>query len=132
MKHSLVHKRRERISLVLAKSITSPTAISIHLKDVDVDTVKNDLKWMRRNSKVVLSGNALEGYVFETYNTIEQLRDIELELQSLRSKETDLDKKLRIIHELKEVINMRWVIHGDGLTLLSQKLGESNGNKASN
>lgn len=124
MNHSLVHKRRERISIVLAKSITTPSAIANQLKDVDIETIKNDLKWMRKNSRVVLSGNTLEGYIFETHNTIEQLRDIELELQSLRSTEKETETKLKIIHELKEVINMRWVLHGDGLTLLAQKIGD--------
>jgi len=124
LNHSLVHKRRERISIVLAKSITTPSAIANQLKDVDIETIKNDLKWMRKNSRVVLSGNTLEGYIFETHNTIEQLRDIELELQSLRSTEKETETKLKIIHELKEVINMRWVLHGDGLTLLAQKIGD--------
>ena len=108
----------------MAKSITTPSAIANQLKDVDIETIKNDLKWMRKNSRVVLSGNTLEGYIFETHNTIEQLRDIELELQSLRSTEKETETKLKIIHELKEVINMRWVLHGDGLTLLAQKIGD--------
>ena len=92
-----------------------------------VDDVKNDLRWMKRNAHVTLAGHALDGYIFETKNTIDQLKDIEHELQALRSKEQDLDKKLKILHELKEVINMRWVIHGDGLTLLATKYTDDYG-----
>ena len=86
---------------------------------------------MKKTAKSSLAGHALDGYIFETRNTIDQLKDIEHERQALRSKETDLEKKLKIIHELKELINMRWVIHGDGLTLLAQKYVESNGSKTS-
>lgn len=119
-------QRREKISLVLAKSITNPTDISKQT-GIPVDDVKNDLKWMKKNSQVALSGHTLDGYIFETKNTIDQLRDIEHELQSLRSKEGNLDNKIKIIHELKEVINMRWVIQGDGLTAMSTKMAENNG-----
>ena len=122
--------RREQISLVLAKSITNPTDIAKQT-GLPLSDVKNDLRWMKRTAKTSLAGHALDGYIFETRNTIDQLKDIEHELQALRSKETDLEKKLKIIHELKELINMRWVIHGDGLTLLAQKYVESNGSKTS-
>jgi hypothetical protein len=123
-------QRREKISLVLAKSITNPTDISKQT-GLKVDDVKNDLRWMKRNAHVTLAGHALDGYIFETKNTIDQLKDIEHELQALRSKETDLDKKLKILHELKEVINMRWVIHGDGLTLLATKYTDDHASKTS-
>jgi DNA-binding CsgD family transcriptional regulator len=119
-------QRREQISLVLAKSITTPTAIS-QQTGIKIEDVKNDLRWMKKAAKTTLSGHALDGYIFETKNTIDQLKDIEHELQSLRTKETDLDKKIKILHELKEVINMRWVIHGDGLTLLAQKFKDDGG-----
>ena len=121
-------QRREKISLVLAKSITNPTDIAKQT-GIKVDDVKNDLRWMKKSAKTTLAGHALDGYIFETKNTIDQLKDIEHELQALRSKETDLEKKLKIIHELKELINMRWVIHGDGLTLLAQKYVDDNGSK---
>ena len=122
--------RREKISNVLAKSITNPTDISKQT-GLKLDDVKNDLRWMKKNAKTTLAGHALDGYIFETQQTISQLRDIEYELQSLRSKETDLDKKIKILHELKDVINMRWVIHGDGLTLLAQQYVDEHGNNTS-
>ena len=123
-------ERREKISLVLAKSITNPTDISKQT-GFKLSDVKNDLRWMKKSAKTTLSGHALDGYIFETKNTIDQLKDIEHELQALRSTETDLDKKLKIMHELKELINMRWVIHGDGLTLLAQKYQDDNGSQTS-
>lgn len=118
--------RREQISLVLAKSITNPTDIASQT-GLALSDVKNDLMWMKKAAKTTLSGHALDGYIFETKNTIDQLKDIEHELQALRSTEKDLGNKLKIIHELKELINMRWVIHGDGLTLLAQKYQTDNG-----
>ena len=81
--------RREQISLVLAKSITNPTDIAKQT-GLPLSDVKNDLRWMKRTAKTSLAGHALDGYIFETRNTIDQLKDIEHELQALRSKETDL------------------------------------------
>jgi len=118
---TLVLQRRHRISELLAKSVTKPQAICKKL-DLPMATVKNDLKWMRKNSRIWLSGHALNGYVFETQQTIEQLRDIEEELQEMRKNESQPLIKLRIISELKEVINMRWVIEGEGPTLMQARI----------
>lgn len=115
-----VKNRREQISLCLAKSMTSPSMIAKQLK-LDVKTVDNDLRFMRKNARKWLSGHTLDGYVFETQKTIDQLKDIELELQEMRNKEPDVEKKLKIIHELKDVINVRWVIQGDGPTLMNSR-----------
>jgi hypothetical protein len=124
-------ERREKISLVLAKSITNPTDISKQT-GLKIEDVKNDLRWMKKTAQTSLAGHALDGYIFETRNTIDQLKDIEHELQALRSTEKDLGNKLKIIHELKELINMRWVIHGDGLTLLATKYQMDNGSQTTN
>lgn len=94
------------------------------MSKIPLTDVKNDLKWMRTNSRTWLSDHALNGFVFATQNTIEQLLDIEVELQSLRSKESDIELKLKIIKELKDTINMRWVIQGDGPTLMAQKYAD--------
>lgn len=125
-----IMKRREEIGKCLAKSITTPLAI-VKQTNIPLSTVRNDLHWMRKNSRKWLSGHALDGYIFNTKNTIEQLQDIELELQALRSNETDVDRKLKIMHELRETINMRWVIEGDGPTLMAQRFAENHGGKAS-
>ena len=110
-------ERRNKVSLCLAKSMNKPSDIARNLK-VPLDTVRNDLFWMKKNSPKWLSGHALNGYIFETQQTIEQLRDMELELQAMRQDETNREIKIKIIHELKEVVNMRWVIQGDGPTLM--------------
>ena len=72
-----------------------------------------------------MANHTLDGYVFETKNTIDQLQDIEMELQVLRSNISNLDQKLKIIRELVSVINMRWVIQGDGPTLMNLKKTQS-------
>jgi len=110
-------ERRSKISILLAKSMNKPSDIARNLK-LPLDTVRNDLFWMKKNSTKWLSGHALHGYVFETQQTIEQLRDMELELQAMRQDEQNREIKIKIIHELKDVVNMRWVIQGDGPTLM--------------
>lgn len=118
--------RRKEVSLCLAKSMTKASDIAKHINS-DESTVRNDLYWMRKNATKWLQGHTLDGYVYETQHTIEQLRDIEYELQALRSTEQDLDKKLKIMKELRETINMRWVIQGDGPTLMAQRYTERYG-----
>jgi hypothetical protein len=128
----IVKVRRLRVSTCLAKSLTSPSQIANQLnqpvpegkvqpENVTPKQISNDLAFMKKNSIKWLSGHTLDGYVFETQNTIEQLRDLELALQSRRSPTMSLDDLIRLTHELKEVINMRWVMMGDGPTLMHNK-----------
>lgn len=121
--HAEVQKRREDVSLCLQKSVTKPTLIAKRLK-LDIKTVNNDLHWMRKDAKKWLTGHALEGYVFETKNTIDQMKDIETELQALRSTAGTLDEKLKVIKELRETINIRWVIQGEGPTLMYARMAK--------
>ena len=119
MTSAQVKKRRERISLCLQKSITSPLLIAREL-GLRVATVSNDLHWMKVQSLKWLSGHTLDGYVFETKNTIEQFKDIEMDLQNMRKNAT-LEEKLKIFHVLIPLINMRWVMQGDGPTLMNAR-----------
>ena len=113
--------RRNKVSQMLAKSISKPADLAKTL-DLDVKDVQNDLYWMRKESKPWLSGYALDGYVFVTRNSIAQLEDIEVELQEMRQKlkKDDGDKtmRLRVMGELRETINTRWVMQGEGPTLM--------------
>ena len=115
--------RRDDVSKCLSKSIVTPKAIFDQLSKSDpqitLAQIKHDLRWMTKNSRKWLAGHALHGFVFSTQNTLEQLRDIELELQSMRTTAQDIPEKLAIIHELKDTINMRWVLEGEGPTLMT-------------
>ena len=119
-------ERRNQVSICLAKSMTTPAQIAKHI-DAPVSTIKNDLRWMRKNSRKWLSGHTLDGYIWETQKTIDQLSDLIFELQSLRSNEKDVDRKLRIMHELADKINMKWVILGDGPTLMQTRMVNGDG-----
>ena len=122
----LVLERRNKISTALAKSVTSPKEIADTLK-LDPVTVRNDLRWMRKESRKWLKGWTLDGYVFATKNTVAQLEDIEKDLQVMRQKYSEHkdeetgeltpekpELKVKILHELKDVINTRWVLQGEG------------------
>jgi len=113
--------------------MTSPSMISRQLS-LPVRTVSNDLYWMKKNSIKWLSEHTLEGYVYETKLMIDQMMDIELDLQEMRQDSsakkdasgTIIDPgnpklKLKVLNMLKEVINLRWFIQGDGPTYLNVK-----------
>lgn len=110
--------RRNQVSLCLAKSMNRPEDIARQL-NIPYNTVRNDLNWMKKNSSKWLMGHTLNGYIFETQKAIDQISDIILELQSLRSKEQNIDRKIRIMHELADKINMKWVMQGEGPTLMN-------------
>jgi len=115
-----VMQRRNDISRLMAKSVVRPEDIAKHLK-INVKTVYEDFKYFKNNSKKWLYGYANEGYVFVTRQTIDSLYDIELELQQLRQKAITQDDKLKVIRELRETINTRWVMQGEGPTLMALK-----------
>ncbi len=119
---------RDKISKLLAKSVTRPSDISTMLK-MDLKTVNNDLMFMRNNSRKWLAGYAAAGYVQVTKQTIEQMNDLEIELQQMRqdltpakeqppSTTTEMETRLHVIKELRETINTRWVIEGNGPTMM--------------
>lgn len=113
-----VMQRRNNITRLMAKSVVRPEDIAKNLK-LDVKTVYDDFKYFKKDSKKWLYGYANEGYVFVTRQTIDSLYDIELELQQLRQNAKTQDDKLKVIRELRETINTRWVIQGEGPTIMA-------------
>ncbi len=91
--------RREKVLECIRKGLYTPALIVKKLeKDYNIPPeghdlfyrkIENDLKWMRKDSVKWLSGHALDGFVFETRNAIEQMRDVESELQKMREAESD-------------------------------------------
>lgn len=124
-----VQQDRNNISKLMAKSVTNPSDIASLLK-MPLPQVKNDLYSMRKNSRQWLAGYAAEGYRHVTKLTIEQLEDIEVELQKMRQDLTpakeqppttnpsEVDARLKVLKELRETINTRWIIQGNGPTLM--------------
>jgi len=113
-----VMQRRNDISRLMAKSVVRPEDIAKNLK-INVKTVYEDFKYFKNNSKKWLYGYANEGYVFVTRQTIDSLYDIELELQQLRQNAKTQNDKLKVIRELRETINTRWVMQGEGPTIMA-------------
>ena len=109
----------------MAKSVVRPEDIAKTLK-ISIKDVYNDLAHFKKESKKWLYGYANEGYVFVTKQTIDSLYDIELELQKLRQQATNTEDKLRIIRELRETINVRWVIQGEGPTIMALMKNNNN------
>jgi hypothetical protein len=127
--------RRDKVSECLSKGLHSPALIVKKLeKDFKIPPgdhqkfykrIDNDLRWMRKDSIQWLQGHTLDGYVYETRMAISQLRDIESELQEMREKQKEggeIPDRLKIMAELKDTINLRWVMQGDGPTLMNLNL----------
>lgn len=118
-----VHARRTQVAKLMAKSVTKAEDIA-RLGKMNITDVNNDLTFLRKASEKWLYGFANDGYVFVTQQTIDSLYDIEMELQQMRQAAKDIDQKLKVIKELRDTINTRWVIQGEGPTLMQLKKTE--------
>lgn len=119
-----VHARRTQVAKLMAKSVTKAEDIA-RLGKMNIKDVNNDLTFLRKASEKWLYGFANEGYVFVTKQTIDSLYDIEMELQQLRQSADGIDDKLKVLKELRDTINTRWVIQGEGPTLMQLRKTES-------
>ncbi len=118
--------RRKQVNNELAKHNYKAEDIAKAIKE-PVDKIYHDLKWIRKNSRKWLDGWALDGYTECTKVTIEQLERMERNLQNIISNSDDERIILGAYRELRETINLRWVVQGEGPTLMNLrrfKLGQ--------
>jgi len=113
-----VKERRDGVQLELAKCNYKPDDIA-HVLNCTVKSVYNDLQFIRKDSRKWLDGWALDGYTEATHTTIEQLKLIEKNLQDFIRMTKDDKLRLKAIAELRETINLRWVVQGEGPTLMN-------------
>lgn len=136
-----IAERREQIAQYMRRSIFSPRLIAKAL-NIDENTVKNDQRTLRKNSRKWLSEVAIDGLVHDTELAIAAFRDIEAKLQKMISdfgpkydthgNMTDAGNPFLVrmfISELRETINKRLETESNGPTLmaLKTKLEENNG-----
>jgi len=116
-------RRREEVSLCLAQSMTKPQIIaevvekrtSIPCKAKDVT---NDIAYFRRESQGWPSSLAIQGYVYECSLAVEKVNVLERRMQELLEKSDNADQKVRITHEIEELINLKLSILENGPNLL--------------
>ena len=113
-----IKQRRDGVQLELAKHNYKPESIADKLK-CEVKAVYNDLQYIRKDSHRWLDGWALDGYTEATRTTIEQLQRMENELSEFIKLTDDPKLKLKAVNELRETINLRWVVQGEGPTLMN-------------
>ena len=124
-----VVQRRKNINDEIAKHNYKPEEIAKAL-NIPVERVYSDLKWIRKDSHKWLDQWALDGYTQATKQTIEQLQRIEKQLNDIIMTDgIELTDKLRAYRELRETINIRWVIQGEGPTLMNLRQFGPDGKK---
>jgi len=116
----IVVDRRNKVALAMAKSVTKPQAIAESIGE-DVGVIYDDIAHLKKQATPWLDDLAFTGFVWECKNAIDKLKDIEVELQSLRQNTNNLDDKLRVIHELEYNINLQMETLGNGPTLMALK-----------
>ena len=116
----IVVDRRNKVALAMAKSVTKPQAIAESIGE-DVGVIYDGIAHLKKQATPWLDDLAFTGFVWECKNAIDKLKDIEVELQSLRQNTNNLDDKLRVIHELEYNINLQMETLGNGPTLMALK-----------
>lgn len=125
--HQEVVLRRKKVNNEIAKHNYKAEDIAKVL-NLPVKQVYNDLQWIRKDSMKWLDKWALDGYTLATKNTIEQLERMERNLQDIIMDDSQhIIVKLRAYKELRETINLRWVVQGEGPTLMNLKRFGPNG-----
>ena len=110
--------RRKQVSNELAKHNYKAEDIAQAIKH-DVKLVYKDMAHLRKQSNKWLDGWALDGYTECTKVTIDQLERMERNLQRIINESGDERIVLRAYQELRETINLRWVVQGEGPTLMN-------------
>ncbi len=110
--------RRKQVNNELAKHNYKAEDIAKALKE-PVEKIYHDLKWIRKNSRKWLDSWALDGYTEATKTTIDQLERMERNLQTIIDESDDEKIILRAYAELRETVNLRWVVQGEGPTLMN-------------
>jgi len=110
--------RRKQVNNELAKHNYKAEDIATALKE-PVEKIYHDLKWIRKNSRKWLDSWALDGYTEATKTTIDQLERMERNLQKIINDSDDERIILGAYRELRETVNLRWVVQGEGPTLMN-------------
>jgi len=67
-----VEKRRAQLAQMLAKPVTSIREIALALQ-IDYDTVQNDIRWIKKQTRPWLFGVAREGYAYDCKMALDKL-----------------------------------------------------------
>jgi len=116
----VVKERRDKVGLLLAKSITKPQMIAEHL-DEDVGVIYEDVKYFKKQAVPWLDDLTFTGFVWECKNAIDKLKNIEEDMQKLRQDAKGIDEKLKVFHEIQYNINLQIETLANGPTLMELK-----------
>jgi len=116
----VVKERRDKVGLLLAKSITKPQMIAEHL-DEDVGVIYEDIKYFKKQAVPWLDDLTFTEFVWECKNAIDKLKNIEEDMQKLRHDAKGIDEKLKVFHEIQYNINLQIETLANGPTLMELK-----------
>ena len=132
-----VGDRREKVAEYMRRSIFSPKLIAKALGE-DYSTIKNDQRYLRKQSRTWLTEMAVDGLVHDTQLGIEAFKRMEQTLQNMledaKPKYNDdgsIKEKgnpalvLAITRELRETIDVRLETEANGPTLMALRGGHT-------
>ncbi len=121
--YSEIKKRREKISTYLVRGVLSPVNLA-QVTGIDVETVKNDLKFFRKDSGKWLSELAKDGYTFQAQNTSDQLQDMIEELQAKRTEKNvkeDTELLIKVDTAIAQLLSLKFQLSMSGPGLMSMQ-----------
>ncbi len=121
--YSEIKKRREIISVYLTKGILSPGNLA-KVTGYDVNLIKNDLAYFKRNSNKWLTELAKDGYIFQSQNINDQLQNMIEELQQKRTEKKvtdDVDLLIKVVLTITQLLSLKWQLISNGPMLTTMK-----------
>jgi len=119
----MVKARRHSVAQYLMHHVDSPVEITKNMgekwPEISIDTVKNDIRAIRKSASPWLVGLAKEGYIYDVMLGVKKIMEHEKELEAMKQKTTDLKEKREIIRQIDETVIARLSLEGEGPVFLA-------------
>ena len=119
----IVTERRNAVAQLLMHHVDSPTEIKKNMEEkwpeIRLDTVKNDVRAIKKSASPWLVGLAKEGYIYDVMLGIKKIMAHEKELEAMKQNTTDPREKREIIKQIDETVIARLSLEGEGPVFLA-------------
>jgi len=119
----IVQERRQTVAQYLMHHVDSPAEITKNMEEkypeINIDTVKNDIKAIKKSATPWLVGLAKTGYIYDVMLGVKKIMAHEKELEAMKQKTNDPKEKREIIKQIDETVIARLSLEGEGPVFLA-------------
>jgi len=116
-------ERRHAVAQYLMHHVDSPAEIKKNMEEkwpqINVDTIQNDIRAIKKAASPWLTGLAKEGYIYDVMLGVQKIMAHEKELEAMKQNTTDQKEKREIIRQIDETVIARLSLEGEGPVFLA-------------